>query len=125
MNQYSDNKKGNYSPSTSFNYPHAQHGHSHGAGHTQPSGNHSGNEQPHHPRRRTDRFRRETFNIQDKVVKQNDIMIRLLKEIRDRLPPLPADHIAKDDYVEEGLAAAADITAEMDDDRDSDSPDRP
>jgi len=39
------------------------------------------------PRRRTDRFKRESINLNDKVVKQNDIIIRLLKDIRDRLPP--------------------------------------
>ena len=118
MNQYSDNKKGNYSPSTSFNYPHAQHGPA--AGHGSQSGNHNGNEQGHHPRRRTDRFRRETFNIQDRVSKQNDIIIRLLKEIRDRLPPPPEGLDSKDDYVEAAIAAAAEVRADMDDDQGTD-----
>jgi hypothetical protein len=64
----------NYSPSTSYNY-------SPGAGNYQSSQNQQ------HPRRRTDRFKREAFNFNDRVVKQNDLIIRLLKEIRDRLPP--------------------------------------
>ena len=43
-----------------------------------------------HPRRRSDRFKRESLNVNDKISRQNDIIIRLLKEIRDRLPPPPA-----------------------------------
>jgi hypothetical protein len=43
-----------------------------------------------HPRRRTDRFKRESINMNDKITRQNDIIIRLLKEIRDRLPPPPS-----------------------------------
>jgi hypothetical protein len=63
-------KMPNYSPSTSYNYGH--------------QGGYGGMQQ--HPRRRADRFKRESINLNDKVVKQNDIIIRLLKEIRDRLP---------------------------------------
>jgi hypothetical protein len=66
-------KMPNYSPSTSYNYGH--------------HGGYSGMQQ--HPRRRADRFKRETINQSDKLVKQNDLIIRLLKEIRDRLPPPP------------------------------------
>jgi hypothetical protein len=47
------------------------------------------NGQQQHPRRRTDRFKRESLNTNDKIFRQNDIIIRLLKEIRDRLPPPP------------------------------------
>jgi hypothetical protein len=66
-------KMPNYSPSTSYNY-----------------GHHGGyNAMQQHPRRRADRFKRETINQSDKLVKQNDLIIRLLKEIRDRLPPPP------------------------------------
>lgn len=46
----------------------------------------SNNFNAQHPRRRTDRFKRETLNLSEKLIKQNDIIIRLLKEIRDRLP---------------------------------------
>lgn len=67
-------KMPNYSPSTSYNYGH--------------QGSYNGGMQQH-PRRRADRFKRESINLNDKVVKQNDIIIRLLKEIRDRLPPPP------------------------------------
>jgi hypothetical protein len=64
-------KMPNYSPSTTFNYGQ--------------QGGYNGMQQ--HPRRRADRFKRESINLNDKVVKQNDLIIRLLKEIRDRLPP--------------------------------------
>jgi hypothetical protein len=66
-------KMPNYSPSTSYNYS--------------PATGVTGGQQ--HPRRRNDRFKRESLNLSDKVAKQNDIIIRLLKEIRDRLPPPP------------------------------------
>lgn len=68
-------KTPNYSPSTSFNYT--------------PQSGYNGN-QPMHPRRRVDRFRREPLNTAERTVRQNDIIIRLLKEIRDRLPEPPA-----------------------------------
>lgn len=48
-----------------------------------------------HPRRRTDRFKRESLNTNDKISRQNDIIIRLLKEIRDRLPPPPPAPVAE------------------------------
>jgi hypothetical protein len=64
-------KMPNYSPSTSYNYS--------------PATGVTGGQQ--HPRRRNDRFKRESLNLSDQVVKQNDMMIRLLREIRDRLPP--------------------------------------
>jgi hypothetical protein len=68
--KYSE-KKPNYSPSTSYNYS--------------PQTGHTGSS-PMNPRRRVDNFRRETPNSSDRIFKQNDIIIRLLKEIRDRLP---------------------------------------
>lgn len=43
-----------------------------------------------HPRRRTDRFKRESINNNEKILRQNDLIIKLLKEIRDRLPAPPA-----------------------------------
>jgi hypothetical protein len=43
--------------------------------------------QQQHPKRRTDRFKREALNHNDRLLKQNDMIIRLLTEIRDRLPP--------------------------------------
>jgi hypothetical protein len=63
-------KMQNYSPSTAFNYS--------------PATGLTGGQQ--NPRRRNDRFKREPNNLNDRVIKQNDIIIRLLKEIRDRLP---------------------------------------
>jgi hypothetical protein len=67
-------KNPNYSPSTSFNY-------------SPQSGYNSGGQMQ--PRRRVDRFRRETLNTSERTIRQNDIIIRLLKEIRDRLPEPP------------------------------------
>jgi len=60
---------GNYSPSSNYHYNSGQNSFQH-----------------QHPRRRSDRFRRESLNNADRLIKQNDIIIRLLKEIRDRLP---------------------------------------
>jgi hypothetical protein len=62
---------GNYSPSTSYNYS--------------PGGG-GGGYQGQMPRRRADRFKREVINGSDRQLRQNDIIIKLLKEIRDRLP---------------------------------------
>ena len=72
VHKYGDNKGKNYSPSASYNYQNSQ-GRGQGQGYQQ------------HPRRRIDRFKRENMNFSDKLVKQNDIIIRLLKEIRDSL----------------------------------------
>ncbi len=66
-------KMPNYSPSTSYNYS--------------PATGFNGGQ---HPRHRNDRFKRESGgNMSDRIVKQNDLIIRILKEIRDRLPPPP------------------------------------
>lgn len=66
--------KPNYSPSASFNY----------------NGGNYQNQSAQSPssRRRPDRNgkRHVNNNQNDRLVKQNDIIIRLLKEIRDRLP---------------------------------------
>jgi hypothetical protein len=71
MNDKYPEKNPNYSPSISYNYS--------------PQAGYNGNSQMH-PRRRNDRFRRESLNSNERVIRQNDIIIRLLKEIRDRLP---------------------------------------
>jgi len=68
---YSDNKGKNYSPSASYNYT--------------KSGRGGGQSYQQHPRRRIDRYKRESYNSNDKLIKQNDIIIRILKEIRDKL----------------------------------------
>ena len=72
VHKYGDNKGKNYSPSASYNYQNSQ-GRGQGQGYQQ------------HPRRRIDRYKRENINFSDKLVKQNDIIIKLLKEIRDNL----------------------------------------
>ncbi len=64
-------KSPNYSPSTSYNYS--------------PQTGYAGNSQMYQ-RRRPERFRREGPSPYDRLARQNDIIIRLLKEIRDRLP---------------------------------------
>lgn len=88
VHKYGDNKGRNYSPSASYNYQNTQ---GRGQGYQQ------------HPRRRIDRFKRENMNFSDKLVKQNDIIIRLLKEIRDSLAgtPQPATKIEGSDMVEQ------------------------
>jgi hypothetical protein len=82
-------KSPNYSPSTSYNYS--------------PQTGHTGGQAQMNPRRRTDNFRRDTPNSSDRILRQNDIIIRLLKEIRDRLPA-PAI-IEKEDIAAEGEGA--------------------
>jgi hypothetical protein len=70
-----------YSPSTSFNY-----------------NSNSSYPSSQHPRKRFDRFKRDgtgnsssgSSNGNERLMRQNDLIIRLLKEIRDRLPPPPA-----------------------------------
>ena len=66
------------SPSSNYNY-------NSNAGYNQSNGFGG----PAHPRRRIDRFKRETINYNDRIIRQNDSIIRLLKEIRDRLPAPP------------------------------------
>jgi hypothetical protein len=80
-------KSPNYSPSTSFNY-------------SPQSGYNAGG--PMHPRRRVDRFRHETPTTSERTIRQNDIIIRLLKEIRDRLPEPP--NMERKDLEETGEA---------------------
>jgi hypothetical protein len=87
------------SPSSTYNY-------NSNAGYNQNNG--FGGQQ--HPRRRIDRFKRETINYSDRIIRQNDSIIRLLKEIRDRLPAPPASAVAAnepDQIVQNGSFAAA------------------
>jgi hypothetical protein len=84
-------KMPNYSPSTAFNYS--------------PGTGINGGQQ--HPRHRNDRFKRESPGMSDRIVKQNDIIIRLLKEIRDKLPA-PAYGAQKPAAPAEGAVPAAD-----------------
>jgi hypothetical protein len=94
------NEKPSYSPSSSFNYNGNYN-----------SGNSSGynNQQSQGVRRRPENRFGKTgggghhSNSNDRLVKQNDIIIRLLKEIRDRLPePLNGATVSSDsDYDEQ------------------------
>lgn len=72
--KYGGNQNGAYSPSTSYNYSQSNHGRAQGEGNQQ------------HPRRRNDRYRRESMNTSEKLVRQNESIIKLLREIRDRMP---------------------------------------
>ncbi len=63
-----------YSPSTNYNYNYNSNG---------------GFSSQQHQRRRIDRFKKEGVNYNERIMRQNDLIIRLLKEIRDRLPPPP------------------------------------
>jgi hypothetical protein len=90
-------KMPNYSPSTAFNYGH------HGGGY---------NGMQQHPRRRADRFKRETLNLNDKVVKQNDLIIRLLKEIRDRLPAPPNQELRSTPQPAENVSSVQDMVSD-------------
>jgi len=72
-------QSGNYSPSAQFNY-----------GQNQPqqiTKNHNSQNQGSSRRRNNDRFRKDHGNSHqlDRVIKQNDIVIRILKDIRDLL----------------------------------------
>jgi hypothetical protein len=75
--KYQDSR---YSPSSNYNY-----------------NSNSSFPSSQHPRRRFDRFKRDATgnnNNNDRLMRQNDLIIRLLKEIRDRLPPpaVPASY---------------------------------
>ena len=74
---FGSNKNANYSPSTSYNY------NNQGSSTTRDRGGYQNN-----LRKKNDRFTKNTPNSNDKLLKQNDIIIKLLREIRDRLPAL-------------------------------------
>lgn len=73
-NKFSDNR---YSPSSNYNHSY----NSVGGGY--------GNPQQQHPKRKIERFKRDSVNYNERLARQNDIIIRVLKEIRDRLPAPP------------------------------------
>ena len=74
-------KNQNYSPSSSYNYNPVKRN-----GNTATTNNHTGQ------RKRNDNGRYQRPNHFDKMVKQNDQIIRLLKEIRNRLPKIELDN---------------------------------
>ncbi len=92
--------KHSYSPSSNYGYNYSN-------GYN--SGNNSGyNGQQQNQRRRPDhRFKSGSnghhTNYSERLVKQNDIIINLLKEIRDRLPAPPVDstNVADQEYFEQ------------------------
>jgi hypothetical protein len=69
-----------YGPSPSYNYNY--------------NTNASFPSQQQHMRRKMERFKRDNGNLSERLMRQNDLIIRLLKEIRDRLPPPPVSAAA-------------------------------
>lgn len=77
-------KSHGYSPSSNYNYNSSQTQHS-----SHSNGNFSGSgSKTHHRKPGGGSFKRDSHSHggNDKLIKQNDIIIKLLKEIRDRLP---------------------------------------
>jgi len=72
--KYSDNKGNRYSPSASYNY----------------NGQSRATNNFQQPRRRAERYKKDTggSGSSEKLIKQNDTIIRLLKEIRDGIAGL-------------------------------------
>ena len=54
------------------------------SGYSNNSGSFGAGQRPHH--NKVDRFKRDPVNYSEKLTRQNDLIIKLLKEIRDRLP---------------------------------------
>jgi hypothetical protein len=109
--QYSQNRKPYppkpqvYSPSSSYNYNGSQG--QHGGGSHGSHGNQNYGSQQHQQRRKPMPFKRDNnYGAMDKLSKQNDIIIRLLKEIRDRLPAPPASVVVEQQEAEQQLDAA-------------------
>jgi hypothetical protein len=114
-NKYND--KPSYSPSTAFG-PKNNSNHSYNS-YSGNSANYNG-QQGQNQRRRPPENRFKTggggsghhSNSSDRIVKQNDIIIRLLKEIRDRLPAPPAGSVNATDleYLEQDRNVSGDTT---------------
>lgn len=118
-------KSHNYSPSSNYNYGNGNsHGNSNHGNHGNSSG--GGGSKPHH-RKPGPPFKREGHGSSDKLIKQNDLIISLLKEIRDRLPappnapkPLDIDQSALIDDVDAANSTAGyDMPDEATDDIDT------
>jgi hypothetical protein len=84
-------KNPNYSPSTSYNYS--------------PQAGFSGNAQMN-TRRRPEHFRKDAPNPSERLMRQNDLIIKLLKEIRDRLPPPPVSAVKDNEPADHANAAS-------------------
>ncbi len=73
--KYSNDKNHSYSSNSNYSYG---------------NGNFNGQHQGQHQRRRPDNAKRgSSGGSSDRIIKQNDLIIKLLKEIRDRLPAPP------------------------------------
>jgi hypothetical protein len=79
--KYNDKNHNSYNPGQNYNYGNQSYN-----GNSHYNVGNSFNNNQNNQRRRTDRFKRDNYNHNDRLIKQNDIIIRLLKEIRDRLP---------------------------------------
>ena len=89
-NRFSPSQGYNSQGYNSYNYQNAG-GNYQGGGygaHQQRTGA-AGSRRPPGPGQQDPRFRREQVNYSERIMKQNDLIIRILKEIRDRLPAPP------------------------------------
>jgi hypothetical protein len=94
--KYQDNR---YSPSSNYNY-------NYNSNSVYPS------QQQNFRRKMDNRFKRDgNGNNNERLMRQNDLIIRLLKEIRDRLPPppVPAPSISNDVEASHQNGHAADL----------------
>jgi len=123
-----------YSPSSNYNYNSTQSQSQHG--NHMSHGNHGNStfnsaSKPHHRKpggggsSGGGTFKRDNYGSSDKIIKQNDLIIKLLKEIRDRLPaPSEMTSVVDDadvsDEVEEVQGESAYSQDEMPDDAQSD-----
>ncbi len=91
-----------YSPSVNYNYNGNQSQHGNPTGH----GNASYHNQQH-PKRKSNQFKRDIHGFYDRICKQNDTIIRLLKEIRDRLPKPPEPQAQINEQTTDEVAGSA------------------
>ncbi len=102
-------KSQGYSPSMNYNYNSNQPQHGNHGNHSNHGNSNYGNQQ--HQRRKPAPFKRDNHGANDRIVKQNDIIIRLLKEIRDRLPEPPKVESENDGEIGNIAADAAETAA--------------
>lgn len=84
LQKFQEIKKGNYSPSASYNYNPTS------PFNTLQTNHNHGNQNPR--RRDGNHPRREGPGSSERLARQNDVIIKLLKEIRDRLPAPAQPH---------------------------------
>ena len=124
---YSQNRKPGmsktqgYSPSMNYNYNGNQPQHGNHGNHTNHGNSNYGNQQ--HQRRKPAPFKRDNHGANDRIVKQNDIIIRLLKEIRDRLPEPPKVESENDGDLGNSVSDISETTETTDQDTETEATD--